>query len=103
MAGPHGCSITLEQGAQQERLTLWPRLQTQDYASMLRLTLAGGGIGYFPQLVASSSLQRGLLQPVLTDWTTSAGELFLITQSGLRVPARVQAFKQFLLERLTPR
>ena len=103
MAGPHGCSITLEQGAQQERLTLWPRLQTQDYASVLRLTLAGGGIGYFPQLVASSSLQRGLLQPVLTDWTTSAGELFLITQSGLRVPARVQAFKQFLLERLTPR
>ncbi len=89
MAGPHGCSITLEQGAQQERLTLWPRLQTQDYASVLRLTLAG--------------LQRGLLQPVLTDWTTSAGELFLITQSGLRVPARVQAFKQFLLERLTPR
>jgi len=103
MAGPHGCTITLEQGAQQERLTLWPRLQTQDYASVLRLTLAGGGIGYFPQLVASSSLQRGLLQPVLTDWTTSAGELFLITQSGLRVPARVQAFKQFLLERLTPR
>ena len=102
MAGPHGCSITLEQGAQQERLTLWPRLQTQDYASVLRLTLAGGGIGYFPQLVASGSLQRGLLQPVLTDWTTSAGELFLITQSGLRVPARVQAFKQFLLERLAP-
>ena len=102
MAGPHGCTITLEQGAQQERLTLWPRLQTQDYASVLRLTLAGGGIGYFPQLVASGSLQRGLLQPVLTDWTTSAGELFLITQSGLRVPARVQAFKQFLLERLAP-
>ena len=102
MAGPHGCTITLAQGAQQERLTLWPRLQTQDYASVLRLTLAGGGIGYFPQLVASGSLQRGLLQPVLTDWTTSAGELFLITQSGLRVPARVQAFKQFLLERLAP-
>ena len=103
MAGPHGCTVTLQQNAQQERLTLWPRLQTQDYASVLRLTLAGGGIGYFPQLVASGSLQRGLLQPVLTDWTTSAGELFLITQSGLRVPARVQAFKQFLLERLTPR
>ena len=102
MAGPHGCTVTLQQNAQQERLTLWPRLQTQDYASVLRLTLAGGGIGYFPELVAASSLQRGLLQPVLTDWTTSAGELFLITQSGLRVPARVQAFKQFLLERLTP-
>ena len=102
MAGPHGCTVTLQQNAQQERLTLWPRLQTQDYASVLRLTLAGGGIGYFPELVAASSLQRGLLQPVLTDWTTNAGELFLITQSGLRVPARVQAFKQFLLERLTP-
>ena len=100
MSGAHGCSIVLEQGTRQERLTLWPRLQTQDYASALRLTLAGGGIGYFPALVAEGSLQRGLLQPVLTDWTTSSGELFLITQSGLRVPARVQAFKQFLLERL---
>lgn len=80
---------------------LWPRLQTLDYASVLRLTLANGGIGLFPQLVAADAWQQGRLQQVLADWLLPDGELFMISQSGQRMPARVQAFRQFLLEELS--
>ena len=105
-AGHNAFTVTLQRGQLQEHLTLWPRLQTVDYASVLRLTLCGGGIGYFPQLVAASALQQGRLQAVLTDWQSPAGELFMITQGGMQAPARVQAFKAYLLAALaeiTPR
>lgn len=99
-AGHHAFSVTLQRGHVQEHLTLWPRLQTLDYASVLRLTLHGGGIGFFPALVAAEGLQQGRLQAVLTDWQAPAGELFMITQNSRQAPARVQAFKAYLLAAL---
>ncbi len=100
-AGQAGHGITLQHQGIEERLMLWPRLQTLDYASVLRLTLANGGIGLFPQLVAADAWQQGRLQQVLADWLLPDGELFMISQSGQRMPARVQAFRQFLLEELS--
>ncbi|GAA4498549.1 LysR substrate-binding domain-containing protein [Pseudaeromonas paramecii] len=98
--GSQGCRVRLRQGAMEEQLTFWPRLQTLDYASVLRLALCGGGLGFMPSLVAAQAVSRGQLQPVLTAWQAPAAELYLITQSGLRAPGRVQAFKEFLLAAL---
>lgn len=99
--GAQGVRLSLrDHSGAQEHLTFHPRLQTSDYASVLRLTLAGGGIGYFPHLVAEHALARGELLPLLDAWQCPEGELFLITLNGLRAPARVQAFKRFLLEQL---
>lgn len=91
-------NVDLKQGRQQECLTLHPRFCCSDYASNLRLTLSGLGIGLFPYLIAERSLQQGLLQSLLEDWQGPQGELFLITLSGPRAPARVQAFKEFILQ-----
>lgn len=99
-AGAQGCRVRLRQGGVEEQLTLWPRLQTLDFASVLRLTLCGGGLGLMPSLVAAQGVARGDLLPVLTDWQAPAAELYLITHSGLRAPARVRAFKEFLLAAL---
>ena len=43
LAGPsnQGCRVRLHQGGVEEQLILWPRLQSLDYASVLRLTLCG--------------------------------------------------------------
>ena len=94
--------LTLQQGKLQEQLTLLPRLQCRDYATAQRLTLCHGGVGYFPALIAQPALALGLLQPVLGDWQAPAGELYLITLSAPRSPARVQAFKEFLQAQLSP-
>ncbi|MGL4206328.1 MAG: LysR family transcriptional regulator [Aeromonadaceae bacterium] len=103
LAGTGAAGIRLQlqdEAGAHHYLTLQPRLQSSDYSSVLRLTLAGGGIGYFPQLIAEQAIKRGELRPLLTEWQSPMGELFLITMSGLRTPTRVQAFRAFLLERL---
>lgn len=93
-------SLTLQQGKLQEQLTLHPRFQCGDYATALRLTLCHGGIGFFPGLIAAEALQTAQLLPLLGEWQAPAGALYLITLSAPRAPARVQAFKQFLMEQI---
>jgi LysR substrate binding domain. len=66
----------------------------------LRLTLCHGGIGFFPGLIAAEAVASSRLQPLLNQWQAPEGALFLITLSAPRAPARVQAFKQFLLEQV---
>ncbi len=73
-----------------------PVIRTSDYASVLRLTAAGGGIGPVPDLVAAASVAAGTVVPVLPEWSVSAGALYAISLSGRDAPARVRAFRDFM-------
>jgi DNA-binding transcriptional LysR family regulator len=77
-----------------------PRFSSNSFASVLRLTLAGGGIGFMPILIAQAALLRGELVPVLPHWQGEQSELFMITLGGQRAPAKVLAFKQFLQQKI---
>ncbi len=54
-------------------ITLRPAVRATDFATVLRLTLAGAGIGHIPSLVAAKSLARGDLVRVLPEWASRAG------------------------------
>ncbi|QJQ94850.1 MULTISPECIES: LysR family transcriptional regulator [Halomonadaceae] len=73
-----------------------PIIRTSDYASVLRLTIAGGGVGPIPDLVAAEAVASGALLPVLTDWRVSEGTLYAISLSGKDAPARVRVFREFV-------
>lgn len=73
-----------------------PVIRTSDYASVLRLVLAGGGIGPIPSLVAMDSIASGALVPVLPDWSVSKGTLYAISLGGRGAPARVRVFREFV-------
>lgn len=73
-----------------------PALRTSDYASVLRLTIAGGGIGPLPDLVAAAAVASSSLVPVLPGWSVSEGKLYAISLSGREAPARVRVFRDFL-------
>lgn len=73
-----------------------PAIRTSDYASVLRLVLAGGGIGPIPNLVAKASISLGTLSPVLPDWTVAKASLYAISLGGREAPARVRVFREFV-------
>jgi DNA-binding transcriptional LysR family regulator len=81
-------------------LMLTPRFSSNSFATVLRLTLAGAGIGFMPSLIAQAARQRGELMPVLADWQGERSDLFMITLGGQRAPAKVVAFKQFIQEKI---
>ncbi|WP_440998085.1 substrate binding domain-containing protein [Arhodomonas sp. SL1] len=77
-----------------------PVIRASDYASVLRIAAAGGGIAPVPDFVAANSIVSGAVQRVLPEWHVSEGTLYAITLGGHDAPARVRVFREFARERL---
>lgn len=73
-----------------------PAIRTSDYASVLQVVLAGGGIGPIPSMIAASSVASGALLPVLPDWHIARGTLYAISLGGRDAPARVRIFREYV-------
>lgn len=84
-------------------ITLRPAVRATDFATVLRLTLAGAGIGHIPSLVAAKSLVRGDLVRVLPDWASRGGTLRAVTLAGRELPARVRLFREHVRMELARR
>lgn len=63
--------------------------------------LAGMGLALQPDFLAWQDLQSGALETVMEDWVVEPIALHIVTPPGRRRPARVQAFIEYLAERLT--
>lgn len=92
-AGP---LLLTDQRGRSEEIIARPVIRTSDYASVLRLAIAGGGIGPIPDLVAAGSVASGAILPVLPEWSVSTGTLYAISLSGRDAPARVRVFREFV-------
>ncbi|MCK8515838.1 LysR substrate-binding domain-containing protein [Methylonatrum kenyense] len=77
-----------------------PVVQANDYASILRIAAAGGGIAPVPDLVAAGSIATGAVRRVLPEWHAAEGTLYAITLGGRDAPARVRVFREFVRENL---
>lgn len=60
----------------------------------------GGGVGLLPSFVAQAALEDGSLVRVLPKFALPTGTLSLVHPRMAHVPAKVAAFKAFLLEQL---
>lgn len=92
--------LRLTDGRRRTEVTRKPAMQTSDFATVLRLLVAGGGIGAVPELIAVRSVATGGLAPVLPDWTVARARLYAVSVAGREAPARVRVFREFLRERL---
>ena len=96
-AFPEATQLLLtDQRGRSHQIIVSPAIRTSDYASLLRLVVAGGGIGPIPSLVATASVASGALLPVLPEWSISRGALYAISLAGHGAPARVRAFRDFV-------
>ena len=91
----------LDRKGRSETVTMRAPVRCPDFASALRLAVAGGGIAPIPAPVATQALAARALQRVLPDWRVADARLFAISLSGRDAPARVRVFREFLREELT--
>ena len=76
-----------------EQVALNPAVRVSDFATALRLTLAGAGIGHLPEAVAVRSTETGVLVRVLAPWATDGGAMRALSLAGRELPARVRVFR----------
>jgi DNA-binding transcriptional LysR family regulator len=68
------------------------QLILDDNDLMLVAALAGEGLAFVSDIAAAQSIEAGLLQPVLEDWSPEYPGLCLYYPSRRNIPARLRAF-----------
>ncbi|AWV14918.1 LysR family transcriptional regulator [Methylobacterium sp. XJLW] len=101
---PGALGIMLSDGqGRTEQVALSPAVRASDFAAVLRLTLAGTGIGHLPSAVAAGSVANGALVRVLTPWATAGGALRAVSLAGRELPARVRVFREHVRSEMMKR
>ena len=75
-----------------------PRLITDDFLFVREALRAGGGIGFLPTFLAQADVKAGQLVRVLPRVHRIDGSLTLLYAKAKQVPARVTAFRDFLVD-----
>ena len=101
---PGALGIMLSDGqGRTEQVALSPAVRASDFAAVLRLTLAGTGIGHLPSAVAAGSVANGAIVRVLAPWATSGGALRAVSLAGRELPARVRVFREHVRSEMMKR
>lgn len=79
------------------------RIQSDDMGFTHAVLCAGGGIGFLPQWLAEKDVAAGTLVPVLPRHGQSSGHIYLLYPGGGRVPSKVTAFRDLMIEVLKAR
>lgn len=69
-----------------------------DYAFVVAATRFGGGIGFIPSFIGHHHEKEGSLVRVLDGWHSRGSGLHLVYPSAQFLPAKVKAFRDYLLE-----
>jgi DNA-binding transcriptional LysR family regulator len=78
-------------------------LRVNNGDAMMPALLAGTGIGMLPDFFLRESLEAGLIEKVLPDWSIPLGAVYWVTPPEGPLPKRVQVLGEFLTERLAQR
>lgn len=70
-------------------------ITSNDPTFLRRMALLGAGIALLPELHGDTKQQ---LEPVLAGWAAGASTLFVVYPSARALPAKVRAFRDFLIE-----
>ncbi len=101
---PGALGIMLSDGqGRTEQVALSPAVRASDFAAVLRLTLAGTGIGHLPSAVAAGAVANGALVRVLAPWATAGGALRAVSLAGRELPARVRVFREHVRSEMMKR
>ncbi|MEP7049331.1 MAG: LysR family transcriptional regulator [Pseudomonadota bacterium] len=79
-----------------ETAELSVRIGCDDFGFVRAATVAGGGIGLMPRMLATSDVASGRLVRVLPEYGQTGAALHLIYASSRQLPAKVTAFRDFL-------
>jgi len=96
-----GSSWTLDGPRGEVKLDVKGRVGGDDFLFVRAAALAGAGIALMPRVICASELRDGRLVRVLEPWESRASALYFVYPTARHVPAKVTAFRDFLLARFT--
>ncbi|HEY2509771.1 MAG TPA: LysR family transcriptional regulator [Polyangiaceae bacterium] len=85
-------------GGETVKVTVRGALAGQDYAFVRAAVAAGGGIALLPQVIAAAPGSADPLVRVLPAYRVGGGALYVVHPSAKKVPLKVAAFRDFLVE-----
>ncbi|WP_437648347.1 LysR family transcriptional regulator [Sorangium sp. So ce362] len=94
---------TLQGPAGDETVEVDGPLAVDELSFARRAVLAGVGVGLLPAVLCAREVARGRLVRVLPSHVASGAPLHLVYPSARYLPHRIAAFRDFLVEALTPR
>ena len=91
--------ITCTRGGESATLALNSALQSNSTLMLRELLLAGSGIGYLPQWLASADLVAGRLVRLLPEWRFNSITLHAAYPARRHLSAKIRSFIDFLVEK----
>jgi DNA-binding transcriptional LysR family regulator len=91
-------SWLLSRGTQQIRVEVQGRMGGDDFAFVRAMIVGGAGIGLLPRLNCSADEASGRLVRVLPEFHARGASLYILYPSARNVPARVKAFRDFMID-----
>jgi DNA-binding transcriptional LysR family regulator len=86
----HLLRLKQRQTEQELTLTCEGSMRVNAMGMMVRLVVAGAGIGVIPDAVARPWMVSGQLRPILTDWEAAPVEIHLLYRERALIPKRLQ-------------
>lgn len=74
------------------------RIGGDDLTFVRSMVVAGAGVGLLPHINAASDEASGRIVRVLPEWHARGASLYVVYPSSKNVPARVTAFRDFVVE-----
>lgn len=88
----------LQSASGEAKVPVRGRIGGDDFAFVRAMIVAGGGIGLLPRANAHADEAAGRLVRVLSDYHARGASLYVVYPSKKNVPARVTAFRDFIVE-----
>lgn len=82
--------------ASSSTITIRPNFTANNYQGAYAAIKAGIGIGLLPEDLARDDISKGILVPVLPDWSSGPAEFYVVYPSRKLLPIRVKLLVQFL-------
>lgn len=80
-----------------------PSITSGDFEFLRSAAKAGAGVALLPSMVAAADVADGALTPVLREMIGFTGGIFLVHQGARVLPAKVRAFRDFVIEAFNAR
>ncbi len=85
------------------RVAARSRVHADDMMFLAGLARAGAGIALLPSFLAEPDVLSGALVRLLPRWTVPSAQAWIVTPTARNVPAKVTAFRDFVIEALEAR
>jgi len=93
----------LRGGAAEASLPVRGRIGGDDFTFVRAMVVAGGGIGLLPHLNCAADEATSRIVRVLPEYHARGASLYVVYPSAKNVPARVTAFRDFIVEAFASR